>query len=123
MAADHRAIALTEHASARTAGAIHQAGDDRPVLVDVFGGAIPARGFRTAESGVSAGVTEQREGVGQAHRIVGCDAVELERILPADCERAELLVAETAIDLAVKVWPQRPLSAFEVCRLYGTPAF
>src|SRR4029077_2627498 len=79
-----------------------KAATDRPVFEDVFGGAIPAGCFRAAQAAIRSGVTEQREGVGQAHRIVGCDAIELERVLPADRQCAELFVAETAIDLGVE---------------------
>src|SRR4029077_6262261 len=79
-----------------------KAATDRPVFEDVFGGAIPAGCFRAAQAAIRSGVTEQREGIGEAHRIVGRDAIELERVLPADRQCAELLVAETAIDLAVE---------------------
>src|SRR5208282_6381766 len=57
-------------------------------------GSVGARRLGVAEAGEGAGETERREGVGAAHRIVGVDRVERQRVDAAGGQGAIRLVAD-----------------------------
>ncbi len=100
-AANVEAVAVAVKAGAVAAGRIHGPGMHRSVLIDVLYRIIPACCFRAARAAIRAGIAQKREGVGERQRIVGGNAVELERLLPAAGQCAIGWVANAAIAHAV----------------------
>src|ERR1700684_1328222 len=102
MPAEHEGVRIAEETSGVAAIRIHRAGRDRAVVIDVLGRIVPARRFGAAGAAVGAGVAEQRQGVGQRHRVERGNTVELEGVGAADGQCTILSVADAAPELTVE---------------------
>ena len=99
---DIGAVGFTEEADVRAAGGIHARNMHRAVLIHILDRVVPARCFRTASAAVKPRIAKKRECVGEILWIGQNELVELQRVLTADREGAELFGTHTTKKYAVK---------------------